>query len=138
MATVEEVYKKHRPKAFTAERRPSSFEVWSWFFMRVSGIVLLFLVLIHLFIMHVMGSGVERVDYEFVSARWQSVGRKTFDWVLLLLALLHGVNGLRIVISDYVRSPAARTAIKGTVYTIAGILLVMGTAVIINFDPASA
>jgi succinate dehydrogenase / fumarate reductase membrane anchor subunit len=135
MATVQDVYRKHKPRAFSAERRPSSFEIWSWFFMRISGIVLLFLVLIHLYIMHLVDAGVERVNFEFVAARWDNVGWKSFDWVLLFLALLHGVNGLRIIIEDYVRSPGLRTTVKGALYTVATILMIMGTAVIVTFDP---
>ena len=138
MATVEDIYQKHRPEAFKPDRRPSSFEVWSWFFMRISGVILLFLVLIHLFIMHVMGSGVEKVDFAFVAARWDNVGWKTFDWVMLFLALLHGTNGLRIVIEDYVRAPGVRAFIKGTVYALTVVLMIMGTAVIVTFDPAAA
>jgi succinate dehydrogenase / fumarate reductase membrane anchor subunit len=137
MATVEDIYRKHRPKAFSAERRPSSFEVWSWFFMRISGIVLLFLVLIHLYVMHLVGSGVERVNFEFVSERWDDVGWKTFDWVMLFLALLHGANGLRVVIDDYVRRDGLRTFIKATLYTITTVLMIMGTAVLVTFDPGA-
>jgi succinate dehydrogenase / fumarate reductase membrane anchor subunit len=138
MATVEQIYEKHRPEAFKPGRRPSSLEVWSWFFMRISGIILVFLVLIHLFIMHVMESGVERVSWEFVAARWQNVGWKTFDWVMLFLALLHGSNGLRVVIEDYVRSPGKRAFIKGTLYMLTSVLMIMGTAVIVTFDPTAA
>lgn len=138
MATVQDVYRKHRPEAFKPNRRPSSFEVWSWFFMRISGVILLFLVLIHLFIMHVMESGVERVSFEFVAARWNNVGWKTFDWVMLFLALLHGSNGLRVVIEDYVHRPGLRTFIKGTLYALTVVLMIMGTAVIVMFDPATA
>ena len=137
MATVEEIYRKHRPKAFSAERRPSSFEVWSWFFMRISGIILLFLVLIHLYVMHLIGTGVERVNFEFVAERWDNVGWKTFDWAMLFLALLHGSNGLRIIIDDYVEKDGLRTTIKATLYTVTGILMVMGTAVLITFDPGT-
>jgi succinate dehydrogenase / fumarate reductase, membrane anchor subunit len=137
MATVQDVYRKHKPKAFEAERNPSSFEVWSWFFMRVSGIVLLFLVLIHVYVMHLVGEGVERVNYEFVSQRWQHVGWKTFDWLMLFLALLHGVNGLRVIIEDYVKSDGARAAIKSVLYTLTVVLMVMGTAVIVTFSPES-
>ncbi len=137
MATVQDVYRKHKPKAFTADRRPSSFEVWSWFFMRISGIILLFLVLIHLYIMHLIGEGVERVDFAFVAARWQNVGWKTFDWTMLFLSLLHGANGLRIIIDDYVRSPRKRTVVKASLYTATGILLIMGTAVLVTFNPES-
>lgn len=138
MATVEQIYEKHRPQAFKPDRRPSAFEVWSWFFMRISGVILVFLVLIHLFIMHIMESGVERVSWEFVAARWDNVGWKTFDWVMLFLALLHGSNGLRIVIEDYVRSPGKRTFIKGTLYALTTVLMIMGTAVIVMFDPTAA
>lgn len=138
MATVTDVYRKHKPKAFTADRRPSSFEVWSWFFMRISGIILLFLVLIHLYIMHLIGEGVERVDFEFVAERWTHVGWKTFDWVMLFLALLHGANGLRVIIDDYVKSAGKRTAIKAVLYTATGVLLIMGTAVLVTFNPESA
>ena len=138
MATVEDVYRKHKPKAFTADRRPSSFEVWSWFFMRISGIILLFLVLIHLYIMHLIGEGVERVSFKFVAARWGHVGWKTFDWIMLFLALLHGANGLRVIIDDYVRSGAKRTTLKALLYTSTGVLLVMGTAVLVTFDPEAA
>ncbi|MGH3118989.1 MAG: succinate dehydrogenase hydrophobic membrane anchor subunit [Gaiellales bacterium] len=134
MASVEQIYRKHKPKAFQAERRPSSFEVWSWFFMRLSGLVLIFLVLIHLFIMHVVDSGVERVDFAFLSERWDNVGWKTFDWAMLVLALLHGANGLRIVIEDYVHSGGARATAKSVLYVLTVILMIMGTAVIVTFD----
>ncbi len=136
MATVEDIYRKHRPQAFTPERRPSSFEVWSWFFMRISGVVLLFLVLIHLYVMHLVGAGVERVNFDFVAQRWDNVGWKTFDWLLVFLGLLHGMNGLRIIIDDYVQSPGLRTAVKATLYTVTGVLMIMGTAVIVTFDPS--
>lgn len=136
MVTVEDAYRKRKPKAFSNQRRPSSTEIWWWFFMRISGVALLFLVLIHLYIMHLVGSGVERVSFAFVAERWDSVGWKTFDWVLLVLALLHGTNGLRIIIDDYVRAPGKRTAIKGTLYAITVGLMIMGTAVVVTFDPS--
>ena len=53
---------------------------------------------------------------------------------MLFLAPTHGTNGLRIVVDDYVRSAAARTAVKGTLYTLTVILMIMGTAVVVTFD----
>lgn len=137
MARVEDIYRNHKPKAFSADRRPSSFEVWSWFFMRLSGIVLVFLVLIHLYVMHLVDEGVERVNFAFVAERWDNVGWKTFDWAMLFLALLHGANGLRIVIEDYVRKPSVRSTLKGTLYMLTVLLMIMGTAVIVTFDPSA-
>jgi len=77
MAIVEDVYRKHKPQAFTPDRRPSSFEVWSWFFMRISGVILLFLVLIHLYIMHLMGKGVERATRSWRVAGLRSGGKRS-------------------------------------------------------------
>ncbi|MFN2389771.1 MAG: succinate dehydrogenase hydrophobic membrane anchor subunit [Actinomycetota bacterium] len=134
MASVEDIYRKNKPVAFTADRRPASREVWWWFFMRISGVVLLFLVLIHLYVMHLVGTGVDRVDFEFVARRWENVGWKTFDWIMLVLALLHGANGLRIIIDDYVRRPGLRTTAKGLLYSSTVVLMIMGTAVVVTFE----
>lgn len=134
MATVEDSYRKHKPKAFEANRRPSRTEVWWWFFMRISGIILVFLVLIHLYVMHLVGEGVERVNFAFVAERWDNVGWKTFDWALLFLALLHGANGLRIIIDDYAHKDSVRTTLKGLLYTVTAALMIMGTAVIVTFN----
>ena len=55
------------------DRPAGGFELWSWLFMRISGIVLLVLAVGHVLIMHVLDDGVDRVDFGFVAARWGSV-----------------------------------------------------------------
>src|SRR5947208_3123641 len=77
-------------------------ELWTWYFMRVSGIVLVFLVLGHFTIVHILGEGVDRVNFAFVSGRWSSPFWQTWDWTMLFLGLLHGANGMGIVIDDLV------------------------------------
>ncbi len=66
--------------------------------MRLSGIVLLFLAVGHVLIMHVFEEGVDRVDFAFIQLRWASPFWKTWDWLMLVLALLHRVNGLRMIV----------------------------------------
>src|ERR1051325_2357583 len=92
------------------ERASSSFELWTWFFMRISGIVLVFLVLGHFTIVHLVGGGIDRVDFAFVSGRWANPLWQTWDWCMLFLGLLHGANGVKVIINDYVKSSGARTA----------------------------
>ena len=53
------------------ERPAGGFELWSWLFMRISGLVLLILAVGHVLIMHVLDEGVDRVNFGFVAARWQ-------------------------------------------------------------------
>ena len=118
--------------------RPSSgsIELWTWFFMRISGIVLVVLVLGHFTIVHILGDGVDRVDFAFVSGRWSSPFWQTWDWTMLFLGMLHGANGMKVVIEDYVRRPGARAALKSTLYLVTFILILLGTLVILTFDPS--
>ena len=117
-------------------RPAGGFELWTWLFMRVSGLVLLFLVVGHVLIMHLPGEGVGRIDFGFVAARWQSPFWRSWDWAMLTLALLHGVNGLRVVVQDYVRPAAWRFAVNVSFYVVTFILFVLGTVLVFSFDPS--
>jgi succinate dehydrogenase / fumarate reductase membrane anchor subunit len=118
------------------ERPGGGLELWSWLFMRVSGIMLLVLAVGHVLIMHVVGTGVSRVNFGFVQARWQSPFWRTWDWALLVLALIHGVNGLRVIVQDYVKWPSARFAVNMLFYIIGFSLFVLGTVIVFTFDPS--
>jgi len=116
------------------DRRPRhNFETWSWFFMRISGLALLFLALAHFAITHIVNDVVE-TDAEFVYRRWDNPLWRTFDWVLLALALFHGLNGLRWSIDDYIRSRQARAVVKAVIYTVSGVLFAYGTFTIVAFQ----
>jgi succinate dehydrogenase / fumarate reductase membrane anchor subunit len=111
-------------------------EFWWWVFMRVSGILLLVLAVGHVLIMHVVGEGVDRVDFGFVALRWQSMFWRTWDWLLLSLALTHGVNGLRMITLDYVPRRGVRGVVNGLWMVIGITLFALGTVVVFTFDPS--
>lgn len=113
-------------------RRKRSPEAWSWAFMRLSGLALLFLALIHFSITHIINDVVE-TDYDFVAERWRNPLWRLFDWLLLVLALGHGVNGLRWIIDDYVRRPGPRKAARGVLFGLTAVLVVVGTLTILAF-----
>lgn len=118
------------------ERPVGGFELWMWLFMRISGIVLLVLAVGHTLIMHLPSGGVERVDYDFVAARWASPFWRTWDWMMLTLALLHGINGLRNVTLDYVGNPGVRFTLNMVFYVLGFTLFVLGTIIVVTFTPA--
>lgn len=121
----------------TGRDRPAGgWELWTWLFMRISGVVLLFLAVGHVLVMHVIGGGVGRVNFGFVAARWQSPFWRTWDWALLSLALLHGINGLRVVVQDYVRPVAWRFVVNMLFYIVGFVLFVLGTVIVFTFDPS--
>jgi succinate dehydrogenase / fumarate reductase membrane anchor subunit len=122
-----------RPSQPTSSPRPrQSFETWSWYFMRISGLVLLFLALLHFSIMHIMHD-VTDTNIDFVGKRWENPLWRLFDWSLLALGLMHGLNGLRYIIDDYVRRPTRRAVVKAVLYTVTGALFFYGTLTIITF-----
>ena len=116
-------------------RPAGGFELWTWLFMRISGLVLLFLVVGHVLIMHLPGEGVGRIDFAFVADRWKSPLWRSWDWAMLSLALLHGVNGLRVIVRDYVRPAAWRFAVNTFFCILAFVLFVLGTVVVFTFNP---
>jgi succinate dehydrogenase / fumarate reductase membrane anchor subunit len=112
--------------------RRRSFETWSWFFMRLSGLALLFLALIHFTITHI-ANDVVSTDYAFVADRWDNPLWRVFDWALLALALAHGLTGLRRIIDDYVRRPPLRRMTKVSLFGVSGALFLWGTFTIVTF-----
>jgi succinate dehydrogenase / fumarate reductase, membrane anchor subunit len=132
MAVVTESPRPTEP----ASTRRTGFELWAWLFMRLSGILLLFLAVGHVLIMHVLDTGVARVDFDFVVDRWSSPFWRTWDWMLLSLALLHGVNGTRVIVQDYVRRSGWRLAWNWAFAIVGFSLFVLGTVIVFTFDPA--
>jgi len=121
---------------YGASTRPSgtSFETVSWWFFRVSGVVLLFLVVIHLFTMHV-ANDVSATTYAFVAQRYANPFWRLYDLLLLTLGLLHGLNGLRIISDDYIKTRGLRLAVVSTLFITTLVFWLLGTITIITFHP---
>jgi succinate dehydrogenase / fumarate reductase membrane anchor subunit len=112
----------------------SGFELVAWYFVRISGLLLIFMAITHVLIMHVINT-VDEIDYAFVADRWSSPFWKVFDFLMLTLALLHGLNGARVGIEDYVSSRGWRAAALTTVWVIALVFMIIGGMAIVTFDP---
>jgi len=126
-----------RPDRRMSRERPiGGGELWLWLFMRISGLLLLVLALGHLVVMHLIGTGAERINFGFVAVRWQNPFWRTWDWMLLMLALVHGINGLRNITLDYVTRPGLRLTINMVSYVIGFTLMVLGTIIVVSFDPS--
>ena len=115
--------------------RRSNFELYSWLFMRLSGVVLLFLVLGHMLIMLFLDGCVHRIDFAFVSGRWSTPFWQLWDLTMLWLAGLHVGNGLRTVVNDYSRKDTTRFWLKMLLYVSVVLTVGVGTFVLFTFDP---
>ncbi len=100
--------------------------------MRLSGLALVFLALIHFTITHI-ANDVVTTNHDFVAERWDNPLWRLFDWSLLALALAHGLTGLRRIIDDYVRRPLVRRMTTVSLFSVSGALFLWGTFTIVTF-----
>jgi succinate dehydrogenase / fumarate reductase, membrane anchor subunit len=107
-------------------------EFYSWYFFRVSGLLLVVLALGHFAIMHVFNSILD-VDYHFAARRLALPAWRVYDWLLLTLALLHGFNGLRVVVNEHARPAALRRALHWAGAAALVVFLALGTYVLVAF-----
>jgi succinate dehydrogenase / fumarate reductase, membrane anchor subunit len=119
----------------TPKATRTNFELYGWLFMRLSGILLVVLVVGHLVIQLVLDGGVTKIGFAFVAGRWASPFWQAWDLMMLWLAMLHGANGLRTVINDYAERDATRLWLKALLYTATFFTVLLGTLVIFTFDP---
>ena len=116
------------------ERPTAGLELYAWLFMRVSGVLLLFLALGHLAVIHLY-HGVDQVNFALVVARYRTPFWRLYDWFLLMLALVHGLNGLRMLVDDYVLRRGLRVFSLVVVYFLAFVFLILGSYVVLAFQP---
>jgi len=112
----------------------SNFELYAWLFMRISGVLLVLLALGHMAIMHVLND-VATVNFAFIAARWASPFWRIYDELLLVLALIHGGNGMRVIFDDYIRSPGWRLVAMIVLYVVVIALLIVGSLILLTFQP---
>jgi succinate dehydrogenase / fumarate reductase, membrane anchor subunit len=124
-----------RPKTLSQAKASYStnWELAWWVFMRVSGLALIFLVFGHLF-MNNMLIDAAKIDYNYVASRFSQGWVKVYDSFLLALAMLHGANGLRYVLEDYLAKPRRRFWAKVTLFSVVGMLFIMGVMTLWAFS----
>ena len=119
-------------------RKGANWEKYGWLFMRVSGPLLVVLIFTHLIVNLVLGDGIKAIDFAFVGGKWADPFWQFWDLAMLWLALIHGTNGMRTIVNDYVEKEKVRKALNVTLFAVASILILLGTLVIFTFDPCPA
>ncbi|MFN2227097.1 MAG: succinate dehydrogenase, hydrophobic membrane anchor protein [Anaerolineae bacterium] len=118
---------------YARPRRGGNFERVAWLFTRVSAVVLLGMALYHFLYMH-FAMGTDTISFQLIAWRWQFPGWRIFDLVLLTFGWLHGANGMRVVLDDYIHSPAGRFLAHTLLLIVTTTLIALGAFVILTFD----
>lgn len=123
---------------YARTRRGVNLEKWGWIYMRASGVVLVVLIFGHLFVNLVTGDGISQIDFGFVAGKLADPFWQVYDTLLLWLALIHGANGMRTLVNDYVSKSTTRRLLHFALASSTVVLLVLGTLVVWTFDPCPA
>ncbi|MDO9591457.1 MAG: succinate dehydrogenase hydrophobic membrane anchor subunit, partial [Microcella sp.] len=116
------------PRAPHARTRNGiNWEKWGWIYMRVSGVALVALIFGHLFVNLFLGDGISQIDFAFVAGKLSDPFWQWYDFFLLWFALIHGSNGMRTIINDYVATASVRRILQVALLSSTGVLLVLGT-----------
>ena len=102
---------------------------FAWFFQRVSGVFLVVFLLGHFWLLHYAVSG-EFADFDSVRARLALPLFRVLDLVFLYLAVYHGLNGVLMVIHDYVHHGLFRLVLIALLWVLGLTLLTCGTLTI--------
>lgn len=120
---------------FVKNRKTTNWEKWGWIYMRTSGVLLVVLIFGHLFTNLMLGDGIHAIDFGFVGGKLADPFWKVWDTLMLWLALIHGSNGMRTIVNDYVTKLSVAKGLKWAIYTAAALLILLGTLVVWTFDP---
>lgn len=105
---------------------------FDWYFQRVSGVVLAVILGVHFILIHYTGSG--PVSYEAVAPRLASPYYKALQLLFLVLALYHAMNGIKMVIDDYVHNDGWRTWLTALAWVVCLAFLIFGAITVLTFQ----
>ena len=127
------------PRTQTPAKKRTNWEKWGWIYMRASGVLLVVLVFGHLFSnLIATPGGVHAIDFGFVGGKLANPFWQWWDVLLLWLALIHGANGMRTIVNDYVSKPGVAKTLKVLLFLSAALLILLGTLVVFTLDPCPA
>ncbi len=93
----------------TAARKSSG--AWAWLLQRISAVLLLALLSIHIGVLHFIRPGGE-ISFHTVNIRLETLLYMVVDYGLLGIVLYHGLNGARNVLLDFTFGLRAEKAIS--------------------------
>lgn len=133
-ATIAAPRTPHTPEG-GVRKKGANLEKWGWIYMRASGVLLVVLIFGHLFVNLMLGEGIHGIDFAFVAGKFATPFWQWWDVLMLWLALIHGANGMRTIVNDYVTGATTRKVLVWALWLAAGFLIVLGTLVVFTFDP---
>jgi succinate dehydrogenase / fumarate reductase membrane anchor subunit len=98
--------------------------VIEWYLQRITGALLLVLLAAHFWVEHFMSAPLRRgeLTYELILERIRNPVWQFIDISFLLVALYHGLNGLRNILLDYSRIGRMAQQVSTVILVFAGVV----------------
>ena len=106
-----------------AYRTTSNAGAFNWLFQRISGILIAVILVIHLGAVHFGASPVD-----LGSPSW-----KVFHLLFVFLLLYHILNGVWLLVEDYVHTHWLRVSLFGLAWVVGLVFLILGVVTLVPF-----
>jgi succinate dehydrogenase / fumarate reductase membrane anchor subunit len=106
-----------------------------WFMQRISAVILFVLLILHFVTYHFMSEGA--YTWRVVVEKMQSPWFNLIQFLFLITALYHGLNGVWIVVEDYIHAKGWRMFLYGLILTVGLSLFFVGMLTIFNVSSFS-
>ncbi len=111
---------------------------WAWAFQRISAVLLIVFLAVHLYASHFMDVGEETsgeslITFDEVSLRLDQLLYIVVDYGMLSMVLLHGLNGFRTVLFDFDMFVKRKKVIDVTLWVVGIGTLIWGIVILFPF-----
>ena len=111
---------------------------WPWYMQRLSALLLMVLLAIHIYLDHFEGVGEETsgdtlITFGDVSLRLDQLTFIVVDYLLLAMVLFHGINGARTVLLDFDRFSKHRKGLDVGLWILGIATLIWGIVILFPF-----
>lgn len=108
---------------------------WPWFLQRLSAVLLIALLAVHIVIDHFwqMGAPTSELSVYNIHLRLKELVWVTIDYSLLAVVLFHGLNGTRTVMFDFDWFVKRKKAVDVCLWVLGIVMLIWGIVVLLPF-----
>ena len=103
-----------------------------WLFQRISAVILFIMIIFHFTTYHFISKGV--IKYAGVMSKIKSPWFNLIQFLFLISALYHGLNGVWMIIEDYFHKKFWRLLLFGSIITVGLALLFVGLLTIFKIS----
>ena len=114
----------------------------AWLFQRITAVILFVLLIAHYIGYHFLSKGIspggDQISYKEVKSLMSSPFFNLLQFLFLITALYHGINGIWMVIEDYISNKGWRLFLYSLLIMVGISLLFVGTLTIIKVSSLGA